>query len=78
MSHDFLLDTYQYLKQRLNKIQPRLTSSGADRYEKQYATGRIEAICDLERFLIEHYDKKLPRRLRQHHKPSRVCMPEDP
>jgi hypothetical protein len=78
MSHNYLFDTYGYLQQRLNEIHHRLTSSQGDPHHKQYTAGRIEALCELERFLMEHYDQKLPRRLRKHHKPSNVCMPKDP
>jgi hypothetical protein len=78
MSHSYLFDTYQYLQQRVNEIKPRLTSEDADQHAKQYAAGQIEAICDLERFLKEHYDRKLPRRMRQLHKPSSICESKIP
>ena len=78
MSHSYLFDTYQYLQQRLNEIEPRLTAEDKDQQAKQYAAGQIEAICDLERFLKEHYDRKLPRRMRQLQKPSGICIQNKP
>ncbi len=77
MSHNYLLDTYQYLQQRLNEIQPRLTADDADHNTKQYVAGQIEAICDLERFLKGKYDVKLPRRLRNQHTTSGICIPDE-
>ena len=73
MSHNYLLDTYTYLQKRLDAIQPQLTAADATQHDKQYAAGQIEVICDLERYLIEHYDIKLPRRLRQQKLQTGVC-----
>ncbi len=64
MSHNFLFHTYQYLRQRLDEINLRLTGRDADSATRSYAAGQIEALCDLERFLKERYEVKLPRRLR--------------
>jgi hypothetical protein len=64
MSHNYLFDTYRYLQQRLDDITPRLTGADASLATRSYAAGQLEALCDLERFLKERYDMKLPRRLR--------------
>ena len=64
MSHDHLLDTYDFIQQQLDDALHHLTQADADPTIKQYASGRIEALCDLERFLTHHYHAKLPRRLR--------------
>jgi hypothetical protein len=78
MSHNYLLDTYTYLHKRLDEIQPQLTAAKATQHTKAYAAGQIEAICDLERYLIEHYDMKLPRRLRrQKLQTAGVCEKKD-
>lgn len=65
MSHDYLLDTYTFIQQRLDEVQQQLTDADADQRTKLYAAGQIEVLCELDRFLKEHYDAKLPRRLRQ-------------
>jgi gamma-glutamyl-gamma-aminobutyrate hydrolase PuuD len=69
MSHDYLFDTYRYLRQRLDDIQPRLTGGDADPAARSYAAGQLEALCDLERFLKDRYEMKLPRRLRNQRTP---------
>ena len=74
MSHNYLFDTYQYLQQRLDDISPRLT--GADAATRSYASGQIDALCELERFLKEHYEGRLPRRLRKQSPPlEAICTP---
>ncbi len=74
MSHNYLFDTYQYLQRRLDDIKPRLTGKDADPATRSYAAGQIEALCELERFLNERYDMKLPRRLRNQKTPlSDIC-----
>jgi hypothetical protein len=65
MSHDYLLDTYTHIKRRLASARQRLSAAGADQDEKQYATGQIEALSDFERFLVDNFNAKLPRRLRR-------------
>ena len=64
MSHNYLLDTYTHIKQRLADAQQRLTATDAEHGDKQYAAGQVEALCEFERFLIENFNTKLPRRLR--------------
>ncbi len=77
MSHNYLFDTYQYLKQRLDEINPRLADPAADPATRSYAAGQIEALCDLERFLKAGYEMKLPRRLRnQESHLQNVCTKE--
>jgi hypothetical protein len=74
MSHNYLFDTYRYLQQRLDDIRPRLT--GADASIRSYANGQLDALCDLEQFLKEHYEGKLPRRLRKQNRPLEgICTP---
>ena len=77
MSHNYLLDTYHYLQQRLQEIQPNPTSEYADEHTEQYAAGQIEAICDIERFLKERYDIKLPRRMRNQQTTNGICKPDE-
>ena len=74
MSHNYLFDTYRYLQKRLDEIRPRLT--GADAATRSYAAGQIDALCELERFLKERYEGKLPRRLRKQSPPlDGICTP---
>lgn len=64
MSHDYLLDTYAYIQQRLAEAQRRLKQAAGDPHGKPYTAGQIQALCDFERFLIDNFNVKLPRRLR--------------
>ena len=70
MSHNYLFDTYSYLEQRMSDIKPTLTGTDENRAVRSFAAGRIEALCELERFLKEHYEMKLPRRLRNKTTPA--------
>ncbi len=65
MSHNYLLETYTFIEQRLARARATLTHADDDSYDRQYASGQIEALCDFERFLIDNFNVKLPRRLRR-------------
>jgi hypothetical protein len=65
MSHTYLLDTYKFIERRQEEIGRRMVNAGDDDWKsRHYAAGRIQALCDLERFLRTNFDAKLPRRLR--------------
>lgn len=64
MSHNYLLDTYAYIQQRLDETQPRLEQADDNPHGKPYAAGQVQALRDFERFLIDNFNAKLPRRLR--------------
>lgn len=68
MSHNYLLDTYTFIAQRLAEVQPQYDDAGDNIALKQSAAGRIEALCQLESFLSDHFDAKLPRRLARQRK----------
>ena len=69
MSHTYLLDTYIFLQQRLDELQSTLTDTKTDQHTRTYIAGRIDAVCKMERFLSEHYDARLPRRIRKQRRP---------
>lgn len=60
MSHDYLLDTYTHIQQRLDETQRRLNQAD----DEPFAAGQVQALLDFERFLIDNFNVKLPRRLR--------------
>ncbi len=75
MSHNYLFSTYDDIDQRLRKIEPRLTQSQADEDTRQYAAGQIDVLCEFQRFLGNHFDIKLPKRLRNQRMASpAVCQ----
>ncbi len=64
MSYTNLLDLYDFIYKRLEDVHQALVAAGdEDGKTKQHAAGRIEALCEMERFLREYYDAKLPRRI---------------
>ena len=74
MSYTYLLDTYAFIQVRLGDAQRQLVDAGeSDWKARQYAAGQIEALCELERFLSEHFDAKLPRRILRRRAGSQVC-----
>ena len=74
MSHNYLLDTYAYIHQRLDAARQQSTTASDDPQRKQFAEGRIETLCQFERFLSDHYDARLPRRLaRQRSRMEKLC-----
>lgn len=64
MSHNYLLDTYTFIQQRLAEAQHRLERADDNPHGKPYAAGQVQVLCDFERFLIDNFNAKLPRRLR--------------
>ncbi len=79
MSHNFLLSTYDHIARRLAEVEPDLTREGADDETRQYAAGQIDVLCEFERFLGEHFDIKLPRRLRRRREESpAICTGLEP
>jgi hypothetical protein len=64
MSYDYLFDTYAYIYQRRTAIQRGLEQAQDDPHARRYAAGQVRALDDFERFLIENFHGKLPRRLR--------------
>jgi hypothetical protein len=60
----YLFDTYAYIQQRLTEAQRRLERVDDQPHDKSHAAGQIQALCDFERFLIDNFNVKLPRRLR--------------
>ncbi len=64
MSHNYLFDTYAYIQQRLDETQHRLEQADDNPHGEPYAAGQVQALRDFERFLIDNFNAKLPRRLR--------------
>jgi len=64
MSHNFLFETYKFIDDRLEHIHQERVESTVDNTNRQYAAGRIDALCEIERFLERKIKPKLPKRLR--------------
>ncbi|MGD8847610.1 MAG: hypothetical protein PVI54_18965 [Desulfobacteraceae bacterium] len=64
MSHNYLFDTFTYIQQRLAEAKQRLEQADDDPHGKPYVASQVQALGDFERFLIDNFNIKLPRRLR--------------
>lgn len=74
MSYTYLLELYAFIHQRLGAVQQTLVAArDEDGRARPSAAGRIEALCDLERFLHEHYETKLPRRIMRQRPQMKEC-----
>ena len=61
MSHNYLFDLYNLIDQRLQDVQAR--SPGPTDLEGKFREGQISALSELQSFLSERFDRKLPKRL---------------
>ena len=66
MSYTYLLDLYKVLDLRINEIAGALENgSSLPDDHRQRLRGRRDCLESIQRFLEEHYDHKLPRRLQR-------------
>jgi len=63
MSHTYLIDLYDLIDQRLEEITCEQNSSDS-RTEQDFLKGRSECLIEFKQFLVTHYNRKLPRRIR--------------
>ena len=74
MSHNFLFDTYKFIDERLEGLTQDLVDVNAGSMDRQYAAGRVDALCEVERFLDSNIKQMLPKRLKRNiPRTSRVC-----
>lgn len=64
MSHNYLIETYNLINQRLEEFEHTMLDSKTDETARQFAAGRVQALCDIERFIRQKFQPKLPRRLK--------------
>jgi hypothetical protein len=65
MAYTYLLDMHAYVDQRLMEAKDTLRNNGNDPLQKRFEEGRIEILTDYKAFLTEHFNPKLPRRIRE-------------
>lgn len=65
MAYIYLLDIYKLIDQRIEDAKKTLEHRSGDRNEKKYQEGRIEALMDFKDYLIQNFNPKLPRRIRE-------------
>jgi len=65
MAYIYLLDIYKLIDQRIEDAKTTLENQSGNRNEKKYQEGRIKALMDFKDFLIQNFNPKLPRRIRE-------------
>ncbi len=62
MSHTYLIDLYEFIDKRLLEAEG-LREKATGEAEEMFQQGRAKALKGCRQFLVEHYNRKLPRRL---------------
>ncbi|MBU1565169.1 MAG: hypothetical protein KJ630_06030 [Proteobacteria bacterium] len=65
MAYSYLLDLYQVLAERQEKILKTCVAAEATSTEEHFKQGRLAATNDFLAFLKDNYHAKLPRRLQK-------------
>jgi len=65
MAYIYLLDIYKLIDQRIEDAKAAMGYVSGDRNEKKYQEGRIKALMDFKDYLIQNFNPKLPRRIRE-------------
>ena len=69
MSYTYLLDLYKALNTRIADIDGIIRDDPAlSADQRQHLVGRRDCLESIHRFLEDHYDQKLPRRLQRQSK----------
>lgn len=63
MSHNFLLEIYSHIRRRQDEIE-RIAGPGISNHEEKcFLAGRAEILNDINAFLADRFNRKLPRRI---------------
>ena len=65
MAYIYLLDIYRLIDQRIEDAKAAMGNVSADPNEIKYQEGRIKALTDFKDYLIQNFNPKLPRRIRE-------------
>ena len=65
MAYTYLLDMHTYIDHRLKEAKEALRNNGNDPLQKRFEEGRVELLSEYKSFLTEHFNPKLPRRIRE-------------
>ena len=65
MAYIYLLDIYKLIDRRIEDAQTTRKDRSGDLSEEKYQEGRIEALVDFKDYLIQNFNPKLPRRIRE-------------
>ncbi len=67
MSHTYLLELYALIDQRLEKLSAEPDSERQGGEGVSFQQGRSDSLEEFKQFLLEHYNAKLPRRIRNNY-----------
>ena len=65
MAYIYLLDIYKMIDARIEDAKSTLGNASGDPNKKKYQEGRIKALSDFKDYLIQNFNPKLPRRIRE-------------
>ena len=65
MAYVYLLETYKFIEQRLADAYEALEKAEGDTLDKSLQQGRIDTLRQFQQFLMENFNPKLPRRIRE-------------
>ncbi len=65
MAYIYLLDMTKFVEQRLTHAGRALEDANGSPSAKPFLEGRSSALLDFQRFLVQNYIPKLPRRIRE-------------
>ena len=67
MSHTYLIDLYELIDQRLEKIVEEGNQGRNKEVGEKLLQGRSEILLEFRQFLAGHYNSKLPRRIKNNY-----------
>ena len=65
MAYIYLLDIYKLIDQRIEDARDTMERVSSDPNEKKYQEGRVKALSDFKDYLVQNFNPKLPRRIRE-------------
>ena len=65
MAYIYLLDLHRFIDQRLAEAAQSVDNAKNNPAEQRFHQGRIAILSEFKDFLTEHFNPKLPRRIRE-------------
>lgn len=65
MAYIYLLEIYKLIDRRIEDARTVMEKRSCDSRVKKYQEGRIQALMDFKNYLIQNFNPRLPRRIRE-------------
>jgi len=65
MAYSYLLDMYKLIDHRIEDAKAAMENLSGSPTEKKFQQGRIKALSDFKDYLIQNFNPRLPRRIRE-------------